>query len=117
MLIFVYHKELFSSEFGWWVDGWCESDDKIEITPLFPLQTMTVFKDFLESSTIHVLGNISTFPSNLIKLFSAAVVIAGFLAATLQIRSAFLDWEDNPTVTSIATFPVENLTFPRKSSK
>ena len=42
------------------------------------------------------------------------MVIAGFTAATYQIRSAFMNWEEHPTVAEIETFPRKNITFPRK---
>ena len=78
---------------------------------------MNVFKDFLESSTIHGLSYISSSRSNLIKVFWATVVIVGFITASIQIRSSFMEWDTNPTVTTIATYPLANSTFPRKIIK
>ena len=78
---------------------------------------MQVFNDFLESTTIHGLSHINTTDNKLMKVFWASVVIAGFVTAGIQIRSAFLDWGNNPTVATISTLPVANLRFPREVIK
>ena len=90
---------------------------------------MKVFKEFLESSTIHGLGYISTSKSGLEKLTWASFVLTGFsLAAYLIIRfiiiiiiiigfslaaylitSSYIAMQDSPVSTSISTHPTSSL--------
>ena len=70
-------------------------------------------QEFLESSTIHGLAYISTSRNSLIKLFWMVIIISGFLTAGLLINNAFLDWEKSPIESSIETFPISEVYFPK----
>ena len=70
-------------------------------------------KDFLESSTIHGLVYISTSKRKLFKIFWVSVVISSFLLASYLISNSFDDWKRNPVITTIQTFPIKALHFPR----
>ena len=74
--------------------------------------TMEGVKTFLESSTIHGLGYISTI-RRLVKLFWVIVVIAGFTGAGVLIYRSFQDWDENPVTTTIETRPITEITFPK----
>ena len=41
------------------------------------------------------------------------IIISGFLTAGLLINNAFLDWEKSPIETSIETFPISEVHFPK----
>ena len=70
-------------------------------------------QEFLESSTIHGLAHISSSRNSLIKLFWIVIVISGFFTAGMFINNAFLDWEKAPIETSITTFPISEVQFPK----
>ena len=74
---------------------------------------MTKFKDFLESSTIHGLGYISTSSNKLVKIFWVFVVLGGVSTAVYYIHNAFQSWNESPIATSIETFPIMKASFPR----
>ena len=69
-------------------------------------------RSFLESSTIHGLGYIST-TRKCVKLFWILIVITGFTGASVIIYQSFQDWSDNPVTTTIETRPITELTFPK----
>ena len=69
-------------------------------------------RTFLESSTIHGLGYIST-TRRLVKVFWVLVVIAGFTGAGILIYQSFQDWNDNPITTTIETRPINEITLPK----
>ena len=70
-------------------------------------------KEFLESSTIHGLTYISTSRNSLIRILWIVVVISGFITAGMFINNAFMDWEKSPIETSIETFPISEVHFPK----
>ena len=74
---------------------------------------MEGFQEFLESSTLHGLVYISTCKYKVQKIFWVCVVVLGFMTAGYLIRGAFLDWEENPVSTTIETFPIRDVPFPR----
>ena len=75
---------------------------------------MEGIKEFLESTTIHGLVYISTSNHRLQRIFWVSVVLMGFLIAWLLIRGSFSDWDKNPVSTSIETFPIKDVPFPRQ---
>ena len=75
--------------------------------------TMETLQEFLEASTIHGFVYISTSKHRLQRLFWVTVVLLGFVVAGVIIRGAFSDWENNPVSTTIETFPIRQVTFPR----
>ena len=68
-------------------------------------------REFLESSTIHGLGYIST-TRKLVRLFWVVVVIAGFTGAGIMIYQSFDNWAQSPVTTTIETLPTTKITFP-----
>ena len=74
---------------------------------------MEVLKDFLESSTIHGLGYISTSTSKVVKVFWFLIVLSGFITAGFLIHQSFSDWEANPVSTTISIHPISGLRFPK----
>ena len=73
---------------------------------------MEGLRTFLESSTIHALGYIST-TRKLERLFWIVVVILGFTGAGVIIYQSFQDWQDNPITTTIETRPIREITYPK----
>ena len=69
--------------------------------------------EFLEASSINGLAHISTGRNKLQKIFWVSVVIIGFLLAGLLINNSFSEWKNNPISTTIETFPIKNVPFPR----
>ena len=69
-------------------------------------------RTFLESSTIHGLGYIST-TRRLVKLFWIVIVIAGFTGAGILIYKSFQDWDENPVTTTVETQSIRDITFPK----
>ena len=73
---------------------------------------MDGFKAFLETTSIHGLGYIST-TRKWSRLFWILVVIAGFTGAVFLIYESFHSWTKNPVITTIDTLPIADLTLPR----
>ena len=73
---------------------------------------MEVFKEFLESSTIHGLVYISTSKSRLLRLLWTAIVLTAFSVALKLISNSYIDWSEDPVSTSVSTHPIEKLAFP-----
>ena len=73
---------------------------------------MEVFKEFLESSTIHGLVYISTSKSRLLRLLWIAIVVTAFSVALKLISNSYMEWSRDPVSTSVATHPIEQLEFP-----
>ena len=73
---------------------------------------MEIFREFLETSTIHGLAYISSAPSKVSKVFWLLVVVFGFSTAVYLINSSYNDWQASPIATSISTHPISELEFP-----
>ena len=73
---------------------------------------MLNFQEFLESSTIHGLPRIASSKELLLKLFWFLVIIVGFSLAGSYIHNALQDFEKEPFMTKIETFPISKLKFP-----
>ena len=67
---------------------------------------------FLESSTIHGLTYIST-TRKYVRLLWILVVITGFVGASLIIKESFDSWSESPVKTTIETFPISDIRFPK----
>ena len=68
---------------------------------------------FFQHSTIHGLGNISASRSIFGKLFWTFIVFSTLLLALLLINSSIEDWQTNPVLTIVETFPISQLKYPR----
>ena len=73
---------------------------------------MEVLRTFLESSTVHGLGYISS-TRRLVRLFWITVVIAGFTGAGIIIYQSFDNWAESPVTTTIETLPITEITLPK----
>ena len=71
----------------------------------------SIFKEFLEASTIHGLVYIPS-GNRFIRLFWIVVVITGFSIASVLIHQSFDNWSSNPVKTTIETRPISDLRFP-----
>ena len=67
---------------------------------------------FLESSTIHGLSYISI-SRKYVRLFWILVVITGFVGACLLIKESFDSWSASPVKTTVETFPISEIKFPK----
>ena len=74
--------------------------------------TMGIFKEFLESSTIHGLVYISTSKATILKLFWSIIVVIAFGTALKLISNSYMEWNIDPVSTSVSTHPIEELDFP-----
>ena len=73
---------------------------------------MLNFQEFLETSTIHGLPRIASSKELLLKIFWFLVIIIGFSLAGSYIHNALQDFEKEPFMTKIETFPISKLKFP-----
>ena len=73
---------------------------------------MDIFREFLDTSTIHGLAYISSAPSKLSKIFWFLIVVTGFSCAFYFINSSYEDWQATPIATSISTHLISELEFP-----
>ena len=69
-------------------------------------------KTFLESSTIHGLNYIST-TRKFSRILWVIIVISGFIGAGVLIYESFDDWSENPVDTTIETYPIHMIRFPK----
>ena len=76
------------------------------------LAGMGELKSFLESSTIHGLSYISTTRKH-VRIIWTAIVITGFITASILIEEFFQTWTDNPISTTIETRPISEVKFPK----
>ena len=73
---------------------------------------MVGVRTFLESSTIHGLGYIST-TRKYARIFWILVVLAGFTGAVFLIHESFYSWSESPVKTTVETFPISDVKFPK----
>ena len=73
----------------------------------------TILSEFLENSTIHGLGHISSAKSGLERVLWASIVVAFFVAAICMISSSYKEWQESPVSTTISTHPITDLQFPQ----
>lgn len=73
---------------------------------------MAGIRTFLDSSSIHGLGHISTTRSYS-RLFWICVVVTGFSVAGFLINQSVESWSEQPFVTTIETMPTEELKLPK----
>ena len=73
---------------------------------------MDEVRGFLESSTIHGVGYISS-SRRVVRLFWVLIVLGGFSGATVLIYHSFKDWKENPIKTTIETLPISEVTLPK----
>ena len=71
-----------------------------------------MFREFLESSTIHGLVHISTAKSRRARAAWVAIVVACFAIAIGMITSSYKEWQESPVSTTITTHPITELEFP-----
>ena len=73
---------------------------------------MVEFKSFLETSTIHGISYIAS-TRKFARLFWLAIVIAGFVGASILIQESFASWSKSPISTTIETLPISEIRFPK----
>ena len=75
-------------------------------------ETMQIFKEFLDTSTIHGLHYIST-SRYAIRLFWTCVVLFGLTASGYLIQQSFESWAESPISTAIDSQPTSEVKLPR----
>ena len=73
---------------------------------------MNLFKEFLETSTVHGLVYISKAKSIWAKIFWALLVVASFSLAIVLICNSFEGWSEKPVSSVISTRAIKDLNFP-----
>ena len=73
---------------------------------------MDIFREFLDTSTIHGLAYINNAPSKTGKELWLIIVILGFCTAGYLIASSYEEWESSPVSTSISTHPIADVRLP-----
>ena len=73
---------------------------------------METLKQFTESSTIHGLAYWTT-SRRLERYFWIFIVFAGFTGAGIIIQQSFQSWHDSPIKTTLDTYPIEQVKFPK----
>ena len=68
-----------------------------------------LFREFLETSTIHGLQHIGGESQKLGKLIWVVIVVCGFSIAALLIWDSVKGWEESPVSTSVETFPISEV--------
>ena len=71
-----------------------------------------MIREFLESSTIHGLVQISTSSTRSLRAIWVIIVIACFSIAIHMIESSYKEWQESPVSTTITTHPITELQFP-----
>ena len=74
---------------------------------------MGIVRTFLETSTIHGLGHISSNKKARVKLLWILVVVAGFTGAGIIIYQSFKSWDESPVRTTVETQPITDITLPK----
>ena len=69
-------------------------------------------REFLETSTIHGLPRIASSRKKFLKLFWFLAIAVGFSVAGLLILNNLRDYDKNPFISIIETFPIAQLKFP-----
>ena len=72
---------------------------------------MDLFKEYLETSTIHGMIHIST-SSRYFRLFWVLVVAGGFITAGQFISTNFDEWNQHPVITAMETLDISQMKFP-----
>ena len=73
---------------------------------------MENIKTFLETASINGLAHIASTRRN-IRVFWVTVVVSGFIASGVMIKESFQSWAESPVKTTIETFPITEITFPK----
>ena len=76
---------------------------------------MKVFSEFLNTSTIHGLGHISTARHKIMKVFWTILILLSFSAAALIIYNSFYAWNQSPFMTTSEVENISKLRFPNVS--
>ena len=74
---------------------------------------MGTVSNFLESSSISGLAQISTSRTKLGKLFWVGFVLGSLAVTAYFTAEAFSNWTKYPIATSIETFPISGVQFPK----
>ena len=69
--------------------------------------------EYLENSTIHGLSHIAKTNRSLLRVIWIVVVSSGFSFAGYLIWQSVDNWNQNPVATTISTYPIEQVTFPK----
>ena len=69
-------------------------------------------REFLEGSTIHGLNHIAS-SARFIRLAWFVIVFLGFSLAGVLIWNSFDNWQQNPVATTISTYPIQQVSFPK----
>ena len=70
-------------------------------------------REFLDSSTIHGLAHISSSKAVLVKGVWVVIVALGFFVSAMLIQQSFIEWNESPIGTSVETFPIKEVVFPK----
>ena len=73
---------------------------------------MDIFKEFLESSTVHGLVYLSTSKTLIQKALWGLIIAIAFSIALKLISNSYIEWNNNPVSTSVSTHPIQDLDFP-----
>ena len=68
-----------------------------------------LFREFLETSTIHGLQHIGGEKQKLAKLIWVVIVVCGFSIAAVLIMDSVKGWEESPVSTSVETLPISEV--------
>ena len=73
---------------------------------------MDIFKEFLESSTVHGLVYLSTSKTLIQRGLWGLIIAIAFSIALKLISNSYIEWNNNPVSTSVSTHPIQDLDFP-----
>ena len=76
-----------------------------------------LFREFLETSTIHGLQHIGGEKQKLAKLVWIVIVVCGFSIAAVLIMDSVKGWEESPVSTSVETLPISEVSINVKALK
>ena len=72
----------------------------------------SVFRDFLESSSINGIVHISKATSNATKCSWSLIISLAFIIAVSLINNSYVSWNESPFITTVETFPISQAPFP-----
>ena len=70
-----------------------------------------LFREFLETSTIHGFQHIGGEKQKLAKLVWVVIVVCGFSIAAVLIMDSVKGWEESPVSTSVETLPISEVLY------
>ena len=74
---------------------------------------MEVVWTYIQNASISGLNHIRESTTKLAKLFWITIVLMGFLISIVMIHESFIEWSNNPVLTTVETRPISEIKLPK----